>query len=429
MKVVINDTTYTAIRNLSFDPQTDITGGSLAINQFVVEIQTQTDIGVGINAYLYDDDGDIWAKYWITKAERLTGGWVTVTAQSILLLLDRFKLPAVMYSAEPVSDVLDAIFSTIAAVYPSETLYTLAAALQTATISGYCPEQTARERLLWVCFVIGGYMRTYFNEYAEIAAIESDPTLIPADRTFWKPSIEYSDYVTAVKIKAFTYTQGTPQTVDKWVEIGGVYYIQTEQEYTLSNPDVPITVTDNVKEIKNVTLVNSGNVSTILSRLAQYYFKRIEVTADVINDGEYKPGDDFIVNTGDALVSGYIKSASFTFGTAKRSQIRLVQSDSVDAANLTIEYVCDSEVLRRVKYLLPTGYVYSIVNPYLDITSGEGVRRVYRPIAAAASGTVASGGTLDQQEMDIAIEAQNQIVYIISVDSATEQTGEVIKIG
>lgn len=429
MKITIGNTTYTAIRNLSFEPQTDITSGSLAINQFVVEMQTDDNIGVGINAILYDDQDDVWAKYWITKAERLTGGWVTVTAQSILLLLDRFKLPATMYSAEPVTDVLDAIFANIATVYPGETLYTLAASLQSATIDGYCPEQTARERLLWVVFVIGGYVKTYFNTCAEIMPIESNPTQIPDDRTFWKPSIAYSDYVTAVKIKAFTYTQGTPQSVDKWVEVGGTYYIQTEQEYTLSNPDVPITVTDNVKEIKNVTIVNSGNVSTILSRLAQYYFKRIEVTADILNDGEYTPGDDCIVNTGDILVSGYVKSASFTFGTEKKSQIRLVQSDSISADNLTIEYVYDNELLRRVQYLFPTGYVYSIVNPYLDLTDGNGVRRIYRPTTASATGTVTSGGVTDQEQMDIAIEAQEQIVYIISVDSATEQTGEVVRIG
>ena len=428
MKIVINNVTYTAIKNLEFSPETDITGGSLAINQFVVEIQTQDNIGVGINAYLYDDADNVWAKYWITKAERLTGGWVTVTAESIFLLLDRFKLPAAMYSADPVTDALDDIFDTIAQVYPSETLYTIASSLQSVTISGYCPQQTARERLLWVVFVIGAYIKTYFNEYAEIVPIESNPVLIPEAETFWKPTIEYSDYVTAVKIKSYTYTQGTPQTVDKWVEVNGVYYIQTEQEYTLTNPDVPVTVTENVKEIKSVTLVNSGNVSTILSRLAQYYFKRIEVSADVINNGDYAPGDDCIVNTGDILVSGYIKSASFTFGTAKKSQIKLVQSDTVESANLTIEYTYDNVILRSIKYLLPVGYEYSFVNPYLDITS-NGIRRIYRPLSVSASGTITSGGITDQEQMDIAIESQNRNVYIISVDSATEQTGGVVKIG
>lgn len=429
MKVVINGNTYTQIRDLSFEPETDITGGSLAINQFMVEICTNDAIGVGVNAYLYDDQDDIWAKYWITKAERKSAGWMSITAQSILLLLDRFKLPAVMYSAEPVMDVLDTIFASIASVYPSETLYTLDSSLQSLTIDGYCPEQTARERLLWVTFVIGAYIRTYFNEYAEIVPIEVNSALIPADRTFWRPTIKYTDYVTAVKVKAFTYTQGTPQTVDKWVQIGNDYYIQTEQEYTLTNPDVPITVTDNVKEIKAVTLVNTTNVSAILSRLAQYYFKRIEATADVLNDGEYQPGQDCIVSTGDMLISGYIQSAKFSFGTGKRSTIKLVQSDSVSASNLIIEYVYDNEVLRRSEYLFPDGYVYSIANPYLDLMDGNGVRRIYRPVAAAATGTVVSGGVTDQEQMDVAIEAQNREVLVISVDSATEQTEGVVRIG
>jgi hypothetical protein len=152
------------------------------------------------------------------------------------------------------------------------------------------------------------------------------------------------------------------------------------------------------------------------------------VSADVINNGDYAPGDDCIVNTGDILVSGYIKSASFTFGTAKKSQIKLIQSDTVESANLTIEYTYDNVILRSIKYLLPVGYEYSFVNPYLDITN-NGIRRIYRPLSVSSSGTITSGGITDQEQMDIAIESQNRNVYIISVDSATEQTGGVVKIG
>ena len=98
MIVKINNIIYTQIRNLSFSPETDITGSSLPVNQFFVEIKTTDVIGVGINAYLYDDDGDMWAKYWITESVVVDEGWYKVTAQSIILLLDRFTLPAVVYS-------------------------------------------------------------------------------------------------------------------------------------------------------------------------------------------------------------------------------------------------------------------------------------------------------------------------------------------
>lgn len=428
MKITIGGVEYTQIRNLSFAPETDITGGSIPVNQFFVEIKTDNTIPLGVNAYLYDDADVLWAKYWITDVGTPNAGWSRVTAQSIILLLDRFTMPAAVYDNEPVANVLDSIFSTITAVYPSETIYTLDAALSNAVVTGYCPEQKARDRLLWVVFCIGGYVKTYFNEYAEIVALDSTETLVPENKTFWKPEIDYSDYVTAVVVRAYTYTQGTPQTVDKWVQVGNNYYIETYQDYTLTNPDIPITVTDNVVKIEKVTLVNQANVTAILAVLSQYYFKRVEMSADLLNDGEYLPGDKCIVSSGDMLVSGFIKSATFTFGgKGKRSQVRLVQSDSVEADNLTIQYLYDGNILTQRKYLLPVGYVYSIVNPYLDITSGL-VRRIYRPLNVSASGTMVDGGVIDTEDTEIAIEAQNQIVYVISVDSVTE-SGEVVKIG
>lgn len=428
MKVVINNTTYTAIRNLLFSPETDITGGSLPVNQFFVEIKTTDIIGVGINAYLYDENDDLWAKYWITDSRVIDEGWVKITAQSIILLLDRFTMPAVMYNSTSIGTVLDSIFATISGVYPGETIYTLDSSLSSKTVSGFCPEQKARDRLLWVLFSIGGYLKTYFNDHAEILALDNTVATIPEDVTFWKPEIEYGDYVTAVKIRAYSYAQGTPSNVDKWVTPDGTtYYIETYQDYTLTNPDIPITVTDNVVSIDNVKIVNSGNVSAILSYLAQYYFKRIEVSADVLNDGEYLPGDKCMVSNGDRLITGYVKSASFKFGTAKKSTLKLVQSDVVESAKLILRYVYNSVLLKKLTYLLPVGYAYSITNPYLDqVLSGH--RYIFRPVNAAASGTMVSGGVTDTEQYSVAIDSYDLVVHTIDVDSVSE-SNEVVSIG
>lgn len=427
MKIVIGNATYTQIKELSFAPETDVTGSSIPVNQFMVQIHTTDVIGVGVNAYLYDDNDDLWAKYWITESVIPQEGWVKIKAQSIIVLLERFTLPAVVYNAELIADVLQSIFAPIYSVYPSDTWYVLDNALSSVTITGYCPEQKARDRLLWVVFTVGAYVKTYFNQYVEIEPLDNTQITIPESETFWKPEINYTDYVTAVKVRAYTYTQGTPQTVDKWVQVGNDYYIQTYQDYTLTNPDVPVTAVENVKSIEKVTIVNENNVSAILSHLAQYYFKRIEVSADVLNDGDYLPADKVLVSTGDRLIGGYIKSATFTFGHASKSTIKIVQSDEVDAANLTIQYMYDGNILRQNKYLMPVGYVYSISNPYIDLVYDDH-RMIFRPLAAAATGTVVSGGVTDQEQMDVAIDAYEQEVYIIDVDSASE-SNEVVSIG
>ena len=71
MYVTIDLTDYSTIRNLSFSPQTDVTGNSLPINEFSVDIVTDDDISFGQYAELYDDLDNLWAKYWINYAERL----------------------------------------------------------------------------------------------------------------------------------------------------------------------------------------------------------------------------------------------------------------------------------------------------------------------------------------------------------------------
>jgi len=426
MKVKINNIIYTQIRNLSFSPETDITGSSIPVNQFFVEIKTTDVIGVGINAYLYDDQGDLWAKYWITESVVVDEGWYKVTAQSIILLLDRFTLPAVVYSGESVTNVLNTIFATISAVYPSETVYTLDPALSSATVTGYCPEQTARDRLLWVVFSIGGYLKTYFNEYAEIVKLDTTLTAIPENVTFWKPEISYGDYVTAVKVRAYTYTQGTPQATDTWVTDGTNYYIQTYQDFTLTNPDIPITVTDNVVFIDKVTLVNQSNAATILGVLSQYYFKRIEVKAEVLDDGEYLPGDKCQISNGDRLLAGFIVKADFKFGTAKKASLQLVQSDVLASAKLILQYMWGNILLKKLSYLFPVGYAYSVSNPYIDKVVNSH-RYIFRPQAENASGTMVSGGVTDTEQYDVALDWYDLELYVVSVDELSE-SNEVVSI-
>ena len=70
MFVNINNKNYTKLRDLSFDPQADITGAEIVINQFVVTIKTDDVIEIGQEASLYDDKNRIWAKYLITDSDR-----------------------------------------------------------------------------------------------------------------------------------------------------------------------------------------------------------------------------------------------------------------------------------------------------------------------------------------------------------------------
>lgn len=427
MKITINSNTYTKIDNLKFDPETDIAGSSLVVNEFSADIYTKTDIPVGVNAYLYDDNNTLWAKYWVVRAERKDGEIIAVTAQSIVLLLDRFTMPAKMYTGTSISLAISEVFATITAVYPTVNLYTIDSSLSSVSYTGYAPEQSARERLLWLVFVAGAYVKTYFTPTVDIIAVDDSVEQIPMSKTFWKPSVAYGDYVTKVQAKAYSYTQGTPQATDTWVEVDGTYYIQEEQNVVLSNPSVPVTAVENVIEFDKITLINLNNVDDILTKVSTYYFQRMEVSADVINNGEYVVGKRYIVNLDEkSLIAGYVTHADFSFGKQARSKLRLVQTETIDGVTLTIEYWYGRSKIGTRSYFLPKNYQYSIENPYIDY-SMDAHRYIFYPIHDNAEGTILEEDMIDTENYNVAIDFDGEICMIYDVDDL-DMGEEVLKI-
>lgn len=427
MRIIIDNNVYVKIKTLRFDPQADLAGSSVVVNRFNADIYTEDEISVGVNAYLKDDLGKLWAKYWITRAERIDKTTMRIEAQSIILLLDRFDMPAKMYENESITEAITEVFSLIQAIYPTTNLFTIDNALSGVTYSGYAPEQSARDRLLWLVFVAGAYVKTYFTETVDIKVVDDTLDVIPINKTFWKPSISYGDWVTAIKAKAYIYTEGEPQTTDEWVEVDGTYYIQEERELILVNPDAPVTAADNEIVFDNITLINVDNVDEILTRLSTYYFERIEVDADIINNGEYIVGERYSLNTDENnLVAGYITSATFTFGLQAKSKIKLVQTETINGSKLTIEYWWDDTKIGEHSYYFPVGYVYSVENPFID-KSLDDHRYIFYPLDDSATGTVGSEPTVDEEEYSVAIDLCEQIAFIYNVDEL-EMRDEVLDI-
>ena len=419
---------YTSITALSFAPAADLAGASIPINEFQVDIHTEDNVEIGGYAELYDDNDTLWARYWVIYAEHIDATTLRIRAQSNIALLERVKLPAKYYNGAAVDDVLDeTIVSNSGAVGIVVALpYTLDSSFDNETVTGFCPEQTARERLMWVCFTIGAYVKTHFNQEIEILPIDDTETLVPKANTYWKPSVTYNDWVTAVKAKTYSFTQGTPETTDTYVkDANGTVYIVQESEISLSNPLAPSAAPENVIEIEGVYLVNEDNVSGLLTHLSAWYFKRTVVDADIINNADYLPGDRVILAVDDAtLYGGYINSADYTFGLQSKSKIHLTAAENVEAANLTIIYFYEDTQLDKKMYLLPIGYEYEIQNPYIDITMNSH-RYIFRPLNESATGTIVDGENEDEEECAVALDWKDRILEIISVDGAELDDGVV----
>ena len=434
MYVTIGSSQYNEIKNLAFEPQIDITGDSVPINEMSVEIKTYDDISVGQYISLYDDLDQLWAKYWITYADRVDVGFVRIDAQSVIGILDRFTLPAVVYETDTaIGTALDTVFAGLTGIAS----YTIDSSLSSATVRGYCPEQTARERLQWLCFVANAYVRQAFTNTIEIKSLDvSTVTDIPITRTYWKPSIEYSDFVTAIGRTTYEFTEGTPSQDDEYVTVDGVDYIISSSTFQLTNTGAPASAAPNIITVDRMYLANDDNVSDLASRLALLYFARNEVDADVINNRYYEPAQKVSIQLdGNVDVPryaiGYIESASFSFGLQAKSRLKIVASEVRTLTALLIKYMYENVNVATKRYNFPEGYNYQIENPYIDKASGTH-RYIFRPVNQYATGTIVQGTNINEQDVEIALHwyGEEKLLHVVSVSEIEYDSEEgVIEIG
>lgn len=416
----------TKIKSIQFAPEADLIGASLPINEFTADILTDDadKIQVGHWAELYDDLDNLWASYWITYAEQVQEGIVRMTAKSPLYTLDGVKMPAVMYSTELASDIILACIQA-GGVFGANDI-DIDSSFNAAYITGFCPEQTARERLTWVLFAIGAYAKSFFADKIYFLPIDNTETMIPINMTFLRPTVIYQDYVTSVKAKTYSFVAGTPETTDEYVtDDDGVTYIVTESSVSLANPDVPNDVPVKEMEIDGVYLINNSNVSAILSHLSTRYFKRTEVEADVINNASYMPGDKVLLFTEvNKMHQGFIESASFSFGVQARSKLKLTACENVACAKLTIFCKYDGNNIGEYDYCFPVGYVYSVQVPFIDLLM-NGHRYIFRPTTATVTGTMTSSDRTVTVDYVMALDYFEGILDVISVDEVTDSEGVV----
>jgi len=415
---VVKGGEYHNVCNLNFAPQTDLTGNSLPINQYTIDIITEDDIPTEtVGHTLYDDRDFLWADWPITKVQRIAPNCVRVTASSWIAKLDRWQMEAVMYEDEPATNAIAACFGT------GSRDYSINSAIAAKTVSGFAPAQTARERLTWLCFVLGAFVVDTFRDDARITGIDSTTTLIPLERTYWRPTVDADKWVTGLKITSYSFREGTQE---EWETDDNSYmfptpWIATPQTVTLANSYAPEDAPANVVEIDSIYLINPSNVSEIAARLAQYWFNPTTVQADVVNNRLYRPGDLVQVYTGlDTMVSGYIQQESFAFGKQSMSTIKLIGALDIPTAKLTVNYRYNGKRIQKEEYMLPVGLTFTIDTLYIDQTK-NGRRRIYRPTTDTVTGTMVAGGATETVTCEIALEYKDEELYVYSVDSATKR--------
>lgn len=423
MYLKVGSTSYLRLKNESFRPEASITGASVPLGEFECDVLTDDDITYGQAAELYDDRDVLYAHFWIVYAQRESPELVHVRAQSMLTVLDKRTMPAEMYSAEPVEDALDFVFYGITIGHNVQVPYELDSAYDNATLTGFAPEQTARERLAWIAYAIGACVRDCFDDVVHVEPIGATEALIPLNMTYMGPVTRYSDYVTGLRAQVFAFEQREPLDGEETVtDNNGTVYVVSRSELTIGNSVAPATAPENEVPVSDgLMLINAGNVSALLTRQNSIYFGRKSVELDCINNADFKPGQRvtfYIDET--TMARGYIQSAAFSFGHQAMSSLKIVAVDDIEAAVLTVLYKHGNLVLARRKYTLPVGESYTISAEYIDRTD-DTARTIYRPTTATISGTLPSGGATVtvQCETALVLDIRTHVLYVISVDSFT----------
>lgn len=425
MKLIIGSTTYTKISNVRFSPEVDITCASLPINEFTADIQCATDPVLSQDGYaeLRDDRNALFARYYVRSLLKVAEGLYRIRAASPLFRLESKKVPAVMYNEATVGMELSRLLEL---GMGANSFWVIGTEIPGRKFSGYCPEQTIRDRVLHICLATGVFIRSFGADRGQVRDWDDTVSIIPPEETYFRPEPAYRDFIQAVKAKAYTFTEGSPQQGDTAVEAGGVSYIVTAQESSLSLLPGVTGTTDNAVDVSSCMLINADNVDDVLSRLSKYYFYPMQVQTAIINNGTHWPGDKLTVGIGpNRLITGYMQRADFAFGVQAKNTLMLVGCTSAAAIKLTVKYVWDGVNLGKKVYYFPANYTYSIANPYLD-KKMNGHRYIFRPTTANVTGTLTDSMTVTVQ-YSVALDAYKneqgkRILHVLSVDSLTEST-------
>jgi len=413
---------YNTLRNISFAPSADIINDRLSVTEVSLDVVTDDTISVGVNGWLYDDDNALWFHGYISYAEEEQEHVAHVRIRSELGLLDNKIIKAGMYNTN-VEYMLDEVFTN------TEAWYIASQSILQRPITGYCPEQTARERLQHVLFAAGLYCRDSFSEHPVIAEIDTQNVReIPRYKTYWKPTLVAEEYVTAVRVTAYAFTMGTPTDEDEYVEVDGYKYIISKTEVKLNNPNVPPNTPENEVVYDSVYIINSNNVSSVASTLALYYFNRQKVDFECINCGEYFLGEKYQVaihegeNTADYAI-GYAESCDFSFGIRQKSRMTIGACTVVQLDKLIVEYIgveagVQGMILGRRTYFLPANASYEVTADYLSATLGS-FAYVFRPASPTISGVKSEGAETVRVNAYIALKTNlnTRVLEIVSVDS------------
>ena len=327
--------TYTKLKSLSFAPEAALIGNQIPINTITAEIITDDEVGadtIGADFKLTDDmDTQFADGYYVTAAKRIDAETLRITAKSSIVDFDNVTAPFIVH-LEPSGSrcTFRQAFEELLVCLPYGTpTYYIDSLVANREVYGVFREESARDRLARLCMASHAYVSTfeqtgiriYVSPYHHFDDSPSwPPTHIPKDVTFYKPRLDANQPVKSVIFKTNSYVN---YETDDYIESpDGVkyYYLPNTDERENEDIDPEYTHWSNsvtVESTINIPGDTKGDITT-------HYFNADTAEVDIINNGEYWPGEkvSFYADDGNRYM-GIVSSANFSFGMQARSKLRI----------------------------------------------------------------------------------------------------------
>ena len=259
-----------------------------------------------------------YARFVLEGLKRTGASSYHVTANSPMSALTSMPHPGGIYTGQTVEQVARDICGSVPVMVKSN--------LAGVKLYGWLPYATARDNLSQVLFAVGAYLGTDLNGVLRVEPLWDGvaSTVIP-DRMYSGGSVEYGSAVSAVTVSEHQYVQGnedkelfngTTQAGDlitfdepmhslsatgftilesgaNWAKLSAGSGVLTGKAYIHTTRQVTETVTagaaENIKTVKDATLVSLVNSVAVAKRLADYY-RHTEVIKNPVVAGGEKPG-------------------------------------------------------------------------------------------------------------------------------------------
>ena len=386
------------IKELSFTPEYDPTLSTYPTCEYEAKIydtqRNASDLLYSI-AYLYgiepssssDYNSLIAGYYKLTEAKEIGNHLIQIRAQSILAELDKVWMHGHFYNYENIESAVDAIFEA-AGYIPNTGPYRIWSVMTGYEVYGYCPDQTARDRLIWCAQSIGasilqwgqysGYglcIAQAIDTLPDMSYVSYSTELMPYDNTYRKPNIKERKTPGKLKITRYGSWSDSKPSATGWESIIVGYSYDLDEydrhpeylyyftyESTETNPNGG---DETEASISGNILINS---LALIENVARAYFRNMTAELEMListrDFRKYMPGQKVRFYADQTtMYAGVIRSAQFISGQLTRVKL-VIDTDStpVSLVHVRFNYVYaqgqDSRQLgHRDYYVVPGNYM------------------------------------------------------------------------